>query len=152
MAPEIVDLPEVLTAAVRATIPMTEITGFFDRSFADLAEVLDHQGVSPTGPAYAHYFGEPADTVDVEVGFPVSRAVQREGDVRPSALPASRVVRTVHEGSYDALGDAWRGLWEWIVARGLDAAEDMWEVYLTEPTPQADPASMRTELHWPLRG
>jgi effector-binding domain-containing protein len=28
----------------------------------------------------------------------------------------------------------------------------MWEVYLTEPSPDMDPAELRTELFWPLQG
>ncbi|MEE6281718.1 GyrI-like domain-containing protein [Georgenia sunbinii] len=151
MTPEIIQLPEVATAAVRDTIPMTELAGFFDRSFGLLATVLAEQGASPTGPAYARYFGLPGDTVDVELGYPVAEVIRRQGEVYAASLAAPRVVRAVHEGSYDQLGDSWRALWEWIVARGLNAADEMWEVYVTEPTPDGDPAAMRTELSWPLR-
>jgi hypothetical protein len=28
----------------------------------------------------------------------------------------------------------------------------MWEVYLTEPSPEMDPADLRTELNWPVTG
>lgn len=151
MAPEIVRTETVMVAAVRATIPMTEITGFFDRSFTELASALAGQQVEPAGPAYARYFGVPGDTVDVEVGFPVTEPVRTQGEMYPTSLPAGRVVRTVHQGSYDGLSDSWRALWEWIVARGLDPADELWEVYLTEPSPQTDPATLRTELDWPLR-
>ena len=151
MTPEIVQLPEVATAAVRDTIPMTELRGFFDRSFDLLPAVLAEQGVDPAGPPYARYFGLPGDTVDVELGYPVTETISPQGDIYPAALSAPRIVRAVHEGSYDRLGDSWRAMWEWIVARGLDAADEMWEVYLTEPTPDSDPAAMRTELNWPLQ-
>lgn len=148
--PEIIETARVEAAAVRATIPMTEITGFFDRSFTTLAAVLAEQGRPATGPAYARYFGIPGDTVDVEVGFPVAEPVSRSGDVYPTALPAARVAHTVHEGSYEQLSDSWRGLWEWIVAHGHEAADEMWEVYTTEPNPDMDPATLRTDLSWPL--
>lgn len=149
--PEIVDTARVEAAAVRSTIPMTEITGFFDRSFAMLAAVLAEQGRTPSGPAYARYFGIPGDTVDVEVGMPVAEPVRRSGDVYPTALPAARVAHVVHEGSYERLSDSWRGLWEWIVAGGHEAADEMWEIYTTEPSPDVDPTTLRTDLRWPLR-
>ncbi len=33
----------------------------------------------------------------------------------------------------------------------LTPARGFWEVYLTEPTPDGDPAANRTALHLPLR-
>lgn len=149
--PEIVQTVRVEAAAVRGTMPTTELTGFFDRSFTTIATVLAEQGRSVTGPAYARYFGIPGDTVDVEVGFPVDKPVSRSGEVYPTALPAAQVARTVHEGSYDRLSDSWRALWEWIVSRGLEAADEMWEVYTSEPGPDVDPTTLRTDLSWPLR-
>ena len=37
-----------------------------------------------------------------------------------------------------------------VVAAGRAPAFPFWEVYVTEPTPDVDPGSMRTDLFWPL--
>jgi hypothetical protein len=34
----------------------------------------------------------------------------------------------------------------------LEPAASCWEVYTTEPSPEMDPADLRTQLVWPTRG
>lgn len=147
---ELVDLDETPTAVIYGVIPMTEMVGFFDRSFTELAEVLARQGVTPTGAGFARYAGPPGETVELEVGFPVHSAVSAEGQVRAGTLPAGRVARLVHVGAFDGLGESWGRLGEWIGAHGLTPGADMWEVYVTEPRPDMDPAELRTQLYWTL--
>ena len=56
----------------------------------------------------------------------------------------------VHAGSFDTLSSAWERLGSWINDQGLTPTQVYWEVYLTEPTPDMDPADLRTELNWLL--
>ena len=49
-------------------------------------------------------------------------------------------------GSYDELGRSWQRLTTWIAEQGLQPAGPMWEVYVTEPTPETDPVTLRTDL------
>ena len=59
--PELVDQTATTTAVVHGVVPMTDIVGFFDRSFTELAAVLGEQGITPTGPAFARYAGPPRE-------------------------------------------------------------------------------------------
>jgi len=65
-------------------------------------------------------------------------------------LPAGRVARLVHQGGYDQLGASWGRLRSWIDAHGVNPGRDLWEVYVTEPSPHIDPAALRTELNWSI--
>lgn len=149
--PELAEAAETITAVIHGVVPVAEIADFFDRSFTELATVLGRQGIAPTGAAFARYAGPPGDTAEVEVGFPTEVAVSPTGGVRPSSLPAGRIARLVHAGGYDRLGEAWGRLGAWIIGQGLVPGDDLWEVYVTEPTPEMDPADLRTELHWTVR-
>ena len=104
------------------------------------------------GPAFALYHGTPGAVADLEVGFPTTGNVEAEGDVVAGALPGGRVARLVHEGSFDQLGSSWQRLADWIAAQGLHPGTELWEVYVTEPSPDMDPADLRTELNWPVTG
>lgn len=146
--PELIDVPATTTAVIAGVVPMSELRSFFDGSFGAIASAVGGQGVAITGPALALYHGPPTDTVDLEVGFPTDSPVEPDGDVRPGALPAGRVARLVHEGGYDQLGDSWGRLGAWIGEQGLTPGPVLWEVYVTEPTPDTDPATLRTELNW----
>ncbi|WP_346158586.1 GyrI-like domain-containing protein, partial [Nonomuraea recticatena] len=62
--------------------------------------------------------------------------------------PGGGVARVTHTGSFDELDESWKRLAAWIGARGLTSGTTRWEVYTTEPSPDMDPADLRTELHW----
>lgn len=148
--PEIIRVDAQTTAVVADTVPMAEIGSFFERAFCAVAEVVARQGVTPTGAAFGYYPSMPTDTIDVEVGMVTDRPVAPEGEVVASELPAGEVAHAIYVGSYESLGAAYGELAQWIAAQGRQPAVGMWEVYLTEPTPETDPSSMRTELFWPL--
>jgi effector-binding domain-containing protein len=150
--PELVTADAVTTAVVRRTVPMAEIAGFYDSAFGTLVEALARQGVTPAGPAFGLYHGAPAETADIEAGFPTEGPVEADGDVVASSLPAGRVARVVHRGAYDALGESWGRLYSWAVAQGLQPGPLMWELYVTEPNPDMDPAELRTELNLQVDG
>jgi effector-binding domain-containing protein len=151
-APEVVEVEPRTTAVVRGVVPVTDLAGFFDRSFGILAEVLEAQGASIQSPAFGLYRGPVADTVDIEVGFVTAAAVEPTRDVVPSGLPGGQVARVVHEGSFDTLASSWSRLGEWMADEGLAPGPLMWEVYVTRPSPDMDPADLRTELYWPVAG
>jgi effector-binding domain-containing protein len=148
--PELVQVAEATTAVIADVVEVADLRDFFDRSFSTLPVILAEQGVAITGPAFARYHGPPTQRADLEVGFPTDRPAQAEGEVRPSSLPAGRVARFVHHGGYDELGAAWERLRSWMDEHGFAAGDTLWEVYVTEPSPDMNPAELRTELNWAL--
>lgn len=148
--PEIVQTEETHTAGVRGKVAFADFPAFFDRSFPLIAAAIAAQGRTVTGPAFARYRGEIGETADVEAGFTVDRVLTPDGEVTPGTLPGGRIARLVHAGSFDGLPEAWAALQSWIAQEGLTTQDTFWEVYVTEPTPEMDPADLRTELNWPL--
>jgi effector-binding domain-containing protein len=148
--PELVDVESRTTAVIGDAIAADELVAFFDRSFSTIANVVSGQGIAVKSPAFALYHGPPAETVDLEVGFVTDRHVQPDGEVRPGSLPTGRVARLVHQGGYDRLRDSWERLRSWTDAQGLVRGGALWEVYVTEPSPDMDPATLVTELNWLL--
>lgn len=143
--PEIVTLEPTPTAAVRGTVTMDELREFYDSSFGKVAAAAARQGATPTA-AFGLYAAPPGERFDLEVGFVVGGGFEADGEVVPSSLPGGRAARLVHMGSYDELGRSWQRLTGWVAEQGLQQAGPMWEVYVTEPTPETDPATLRTDL------
>ena len=148
--PRVVTTEPLVLAAIRETVAMSDIHIFFDRGFGELMQVLGAQGAAPTGPGLAIYWGMPTTTVDLSVAFPTADRIAPSGRVAPTDLPARRAVELVHEGGYDTLHQTHGRLQEWLEAQGLVHGDVMWESYLTQPTPDADPADMRTRVTWTL--
>jgi hypothetical protein len=148
--PAVVEVTPQTCAVVRGYVPVAELVGFFDRSFRTLGEALAGQAVEIVGPAFARYDGPPADIAALEVGFPTSVAIEPAGEVVAGSLPGGPVARTVHRGSFDELGASWARLRSWMEQHDLVPGPVLWEVYLTEPSPDMDPADLRTELNWSI--
>jgi AraC family transcriptional regulator len=106
--------------------------------------------VEPIGHPVAWYAGPPTDEVTLEAGFVVPRRIEPVGEVVASRLPGGRVVRAVHIGPYSTMTATYDRMRAWILEHSLIPTMPMWEVYLTDPGTDPDPATWRTEICWPV--
>lgn len=149
----IIDAAEVTTAVIRAErYPMAELRTLFDAAFSGLFAVLGQRGISPAGPAFALHHRQPDDTVDIEVGVPIDADLGEPAEldgglvVEQSRIPGGRTAVLSHFGGYDGLGQAWEEFLGELRSRGAEVRLPFWEVYVTEPGPDVDPATLRTDL------
>ena len=147
--PEIVTLEPVTVALLRETVRMDDLTDYYDRAFHAVADAAEAQGVALAGPPVGVYFGMPTETVDVGAGFPTDVPVTPDAGVTPEPLPGGPAVRVLHVGTYDAMAATYERLLGWLAVQGLKPGPLMWEVYLTEPDPDAPEAS-QTLIVWPM--
>lgn len=149
----VVETAEIPTAVVKFTNwAMARMEEAFDTTFSELPAALAHRNLAPAGPAFSLHHRMPDDTADFEVGLPLSAPLETaietpEGlRIEPSWLPGGRAAALSALGGYDRLPEAWAGLLEAVAAAGAEPELPFWEVYVTEPSPEADPESMRTDL------
>ena len=141
-----------LTAVVEATLPVPEIGPWLARTFGMIAEVLAARGVPPAGPPFARYHRiDAGERFSVQAGFPVADLIERMGEVRPSSLPGGPAAMTVHIGPYEQMEPAYAALAAWIGGHDGEPVGDPWEIYLSDPARQPDPATWRTEIVQPYR-
>ena len=158
-SPEIVQQEPVPTAVVRGRVRMEELPSFYDRAYTLVASVLEQQGVQPL-EAIGYYLSPPGEYFELEAGFTTAVPVTDEtgvgeasgGEVVASSLPGGELARLTHLGAYDRLAESWGRLGRWIDEQGRRPGPGLWEVYVTEPTPETDPESRRTDLYWLLDG
>lgn len=96
------------------------------------------------GPAFAFFY--PISSIggyDVEVGLPVSRAVET-GQVHTRRLPPLEVLAMRHSGPLDTLRQSFARLYGKVYARGVISDEFYREVYLD----LHDPAQSEIEIHF----
>jgi effector-binding domain-containing protein len=137
------------TAVITAELPASEIGPWLAQAYRTLAGVMAAHGTSPSGPPFARYHRVAAGRFAVEAGFPVVTAIDADGDARPSYLPGGPVATTVHTGGYGEVASAYAALASWVSDHGGTLEGDPWEVYLTDPARQPDPATWRTEIVQP---
>lgn len=151
---EIFEAEDVPTAVLRRdNFPMNQMRTLFDQGVAAMFPALAQRSIQPIGPAFSLHYRVPTDTTDLEVGFPLSAPMTEEIDagkdfvVEPSVLPGGRIASISHVGPYAGLGPAWGAFMNRLAADGHQIGLPFWEVYFTEPSPDIDPATIRTDLY-----
>lgn len=142
---------ETPTAVCTAKLTAADMPALMPRTFWTVAGVLGAQGAVPSGPPFARYRMLGDGVFETEAGFPASRPVEPSDDVQPSTLPGGPVAYTVHVGPYDVMRPAYDAIEAWMRANGVEPNGDMWEVYLSDPVAEPDPATWRTEIYAPFR-
>lgn len=112
---------------------------------AVLAQVAQHVPCAlVVGPALSifHFVSSVTDGFDVEVGFPVRRAVE-VGPVQTRWLPPLQVLSLCHRGPLEALREGYARLYGYAAAHGIISDEFCCEVYLD----LHDPADCEVEVN-----
>jgi effector-binding domain-containing protein len=148
--PSIVETKEQPTAVIHLLIPGRDMPKYMDPAIQEILKTLADQGMEPTGPMFSYHHRRPSDTFDFEIGFPIAKAIKPSGRVVNGTLPAEKVVRSVYQGPYEALGEAWLELQAWVREQKVPESGRFWERYLTNPNDVRDDKDHRTELNWVL--
>ncbi|WP_193070943.1 GyrI-like domain-containing protein [Brevibacterium sp. FME37] len=148
---------QIPTAVVETrNVALEDLPSLFDATFSRLIPALAEAEQEIAGPAFALYTRQPSDTVDLEIGLPLTSGLTRalplgeELIAIPSQLPGGSVAALTHIGGYDGLGEAWAGLMKEAVDAGHHPDLPFFEVYVTEPRPDMDPKDLRTDLYLAL--
>lgn len=146
--PVLVTTRNTITAAIPLVIPGHDMPKYMDPAIQELLRTIHGQGAQIAGPMFSYHHRRPGDTFDFEIGFPVSKAIKEEGRVINSELPAMKVARSVYQGPYDGLSQAWSAMQVWVSANGHIGTGRFYESYLNNPEEVKDPREYRTELNW----
>lgn len=138
------------TASVRQDVARDDIPESIGRSFQLVREALGAQGIAPEGAPFVRYhtFG---DVVDLEAGMMVASPIQPRGEVKPGQLPAGPAAIAVHAGPYESLAATYDAMERWLAASPHQPNGGPWELYITDPSAEPDPAKWLTEVIFPLR-
>lgn len=146
--PEVVTTKELITAVIPLVIPGRDMPKYMDPAIQEVIKAITGQGSNIAGTMFSYHHRRPSDTFDFEIGFPVSKAIKPEGRVINSKLPAVKVVRSVYQGPYEGLAQAWPALQKWVRENGHGETGKFWESYLNNPDEVKSPSECRTELNW----
>ncbi|AZA10831.1 GyrI-like domain-containing protein [Corynebacterium gerontici] len=129
----------------RERITFEGIRDYYHRAFSAAYGAINAAGAQPAGAAIGFYFQPPGTEFDLAAAFPVADA----RNVDPALVhhfPGARVAKTVHQGSYDGLPQAWERFVADLTQRGETPGNMSWEEYVTMPQPGGDPEALITHL------
>lgn len=147
-----IETPHILQTSAQpiAFIPVSvtwqEMRNTMGPGIAELLATVQAQGITPAGEIFTHHLRRPTDTLEFEISVPVSRPITPAGRVQPGEWPALKMARTVYQGPYEGLADAWPAFFEWLEKNGHQTTDELWESYTVGPHSNPDPAAWRTTL------
>ncbi len=147
---EIVEQVGTPTIGIRRTIPVDQMQEFFSDSYGRLFEEIESSNLTVTGAPYGRYRGIPSDTYDVEAGVPIAEPTTSHDDIVAGQLPEVEAVEFIHVGPYDTLRQSYDAMAAWMSEQNIIPEGEMWEMYLTDPTEEPDPAKWETKIVWPV--
>jgi AraC family transcriptional regulator len=125
---------------------------------ATLGEILpavfthtQRAGIPLAGPPFTRYLSGGPGLLSLEAGMAIAGPAQPSGEIEVAELPGGPAAFAVHVGPYDSLGQTHAAIERWIADHGHAVVGAPWEVYVTDPGEQPNPAEWRTEVLYPIR-
>jgi effector-binding domain-containing protein len=101
------------------------------------------------------YYSDPQavapEDMEWEIGFPCSAQVSPIKPLEKKIWEFELVASAIHTGPYENAGETYLKIFEWMEANGYEAVGPMLEKYLSMPTPDTDPETLRAELWVPVQ-
>ncbi len=107
----------------------------------------------PAGPTMLIYNDDDykEDDADIEVVFPIDRAVPSTGRVKVYELPPVATAATLtYQGSYEDMGESYNAVMSWVASNGYRIDGACRELYLVSPADTADPSRYVSEIQVPV--
>ncbi len=136
--------------SVKTRAPVTDLPMLCRRIFTGIAAYLSELGEEPADAAFVAYYNMDMEDLDLELGFPVSKALAGKGEIQPSFIPEGNQVSCMHKGSYSATEPAYNEMLEWIGKNGYEPTGASYEFYYNSPG-EVPESELLTKIVFPLK-
>src|SRR5690349_11019144 len=139
--PKIDKRPKQVYMGLRTIAPFKGMSKVIDRLSREMNAWINDHNIKTSGPPFLRFHViDMRGFMDISFGFPVSKALPEDGDIKADVIPAGRYASLIYSGGGISAN---RTLIEWVRAQGMDF--DRWdtekvdnfsgryETYLTDP-------------------
>lgn len=141
-------LPPQRVASQRLLIPSNDqVPDYLHPAFKKLSQHLEKHGVRASAPCFTlwHTPSDAETNEDVEVIFPIEKAVDESDEIKIYTLPEVQVASTVHQGDFDDFTQAHIALLAWIEENGYKVSGAFREIYF-----ESDEGNSTTEVQFEI--
>jgi effector-binding domain-containing protein len=86
------------------------------------------------------------NNADLEVAIPVSGKIVETDQISHYELPGVKMVKTIHKGPYEKVGDTYNRLFAWMAENGKEVKGPYREYYMNDPK-EVPPEEILTEVY-----
>lgn len=143
-------IPRQPYLAIRETVSIKGIGELMGPLYGELYGWLGRNGVTPTGPAWTRYLAVGPEDCELELGVPIAAQVPGDARVAGGVMPECEVISTLYVGPFEDMGAAYSAMAAWLSEHSAVVSGAPWEVYLTDPAQEPDPAKWQTLIYFPI--
>ncbi len=137
------------TLAVRTRVSVQELPQALGQTYGAIAQYLGEQGACPAGPPFVAYYNMDMDDLDVEIGFPVAKALPGRDEIQAGEIPGGKMATCLYTGPYEGIEPAYEALSQFVAENGHEPTGVAYEMYLSDPDETA-PQDLQTQILFPL--
>jgi effector-binding domain-containing protein len=86
------------------------------------------------------------NNADLEVAIPVAGNIVETDEIKHYELPRVKMVKTIHKGPYEKVGESYDRLFKWMAENGKEIKGPYREYYLNDPG-EVPPEEILTEIY-----
>jgi effector-binding domain-containing protein len=147
---EIKEMPAQPALAIRTRTSVQNLPQTIGECYGKVMGYLGQMGEQPACAPYVGYYNMDMNDLDVEMGFPVAKALPGKGDIIASQLPGGKMGTCLYTGPYTEMPVAYDALKKLLDEKGLDPTGIVYEVYYNSPA-EVRPEELQTLIMFPLK-
>ncbi len=130
---EIIDAKEQPVLAIRTRTAVNNLPQEIGKAYMAIVAYMEELGETPKEAPYTAYFNMDMENLDVEMGFPVSKAYPEKGNIKPGAVPAGKQAVAMYKGPYAKMEPIYTALTTWAAEQGYEPSGISYEYYYNAP-------------------
>lgn len=136
--------------SIRTVTTMEELPLLIDAAYQNIADYIKELGETPSDVPFTAYHKLEVDSMDVEIGFPVSKPLPGKGEIKPGVIRKGKVLTCSYIGPYSGLDDPYNEMFAWIADNGYEPTGVVYEYYYNSPD-EVPEEELVTKIVIPLR-
>lgn len=135
---------------IRTRTKMEELPNIIGASYMKIMGYLNELNETPADAPYTAYYNLDMQDLDVEMGFPVSKILPENNDLKAREIPASKVATMMYKGAYSGMEQPYNEMFAWITAKGYEQVGIYYEYYYNSPMDVPE-SELLTKIVIPLK-
>jgi len=145
---EILYKNEQPTLSIRTRTKVESLPMLIGEGYGKMAAYLKELGELLSDIPYVAYHNMDMQDLDVEIGFPVPKALPGRGDMKAGSIPAGKAVFCIYRGPYGEIEPTYNEMVKWIGDNGYTPVGTSYEQYYNGP--EFPESEMLTRIVMPL--
>lgn len=148
---DVKDMQAQKALVIKADMPTAEIGQKMGEIYEFLFNYTVQNQITPVGPPFAVYLSfDPEGNTVFEAGVPIAEEASGSGEVEYREYPATKAVSMLYTGPYEEMAPTYEKIMKYISENNLKSKGMCWEIYLTDPNEEPDPAKYQTIISFPI--